>query len=1528
MKPFKALHFYLTGVMVIIAGILSAGKPYILTGLDHSTGNIRITQSPSLVPGTAGSDQTICYNTVPEGLSATIPTGGMTPYSYQWQSSGNGTVYSDIPGATTLTYQPGTLTATTRYRQVQTSSGGLGSVTTNIVTITVSSTFSAGTVGSDQTICANTTPAPLTGTPPAGGTTPYTYQWKSSLNGTTFSAIPGATSLTHQPGPLTVNTWYRMFQQASSCGSGLTNLIKITVLPQMIPGTATASQTICYNTAPAALNATAPTGGMPPYNYQWQSSGNGTVYSDIPGATTLTYQPGALTATTLYRQIQTSPGGFGPVSTNIVTITVSPNFTTGLVGSDQTICANTAPALLTGIPPTGGTPPYTYQWKSSVNGTTFSAIPGATSLTHQPGPLTVNTWYRMFQQASSCGSGLTNIIKITVQSQLIPGTATASQTICFNTAPAALSATAPAGGPGPYNYQWQSSGNATVYSDIPGATILTYQPGMLTATTNYRQVQNSSGGCGSVNTNPVTITVTPPFVPGSAASDQTICYNTAPALLTGTPPSGGTPPYTCQWKSSTNGTTFIPIVGATGLTYQPGPLTVDTWYRMFQQASSCGSGLTNIIKITVLPQMIAGTATASQTVCYNTTPAVLNATGPTGGITPYSYQWQSSGNGTVYSDIPGATSLTYQPGTLTATTRFRQVQTSQGGCGSVNTNVVVITVSPTFITGSAASDQTICYNTAPALLTSVPPTGGTPPYTYQWKISTNGTTFTPIAGATGLTYQPGPLTVDTWYRMYQQASSCGSGLTNIIKISVLPQMIAGTATASQTVCYNTTPAALNATAPTGGITPYSYQWQSSGNGTVYSDIPGATALTYQSGPLTATTHYRQVQNSSGGCGSVNTNAVAITVTPPFVPGSAASDQTICYNTAPALLTCTPSTGGTPPYTYQWKSSTNGTTFTPIAGATGLTFQPGTLTTTTWYRIYQQASSCGSGLTNIIKITVLPPFNVGSAGSDQSICYNTAPVKLTGVAPTGGNPPYSYQWKSSTNGTTFTPIPGATGLDYQPEALTVNTWYRIFQLASGCGSGLTNIIKITINPLPAPIVVSVTDPANKVCPNTGGHVYSTDPGMPAYNWNVTGPPGTMIFTGQTTSAITVFWGSPGTTGGAVTGTVQVTVTDQNGCLGTSQITPVTIAAPLAAGIISAAQTIEYYTIPAPLTSTPPTGGYTPYSYQWQRSTDGINFSDIAGAVNPGYAPGILTVSTWYRLIQASSLNCGSATGNILKITVNPPYINILSPNGGENWDQGSVHNITWTDNIPDSVMIELYKGGAFLQLLAGSLPSTGSYTWNIPADQPAGNDYKVKIKSMRDNAIYDFSNDFFTILYVLPQNRTVQNVVVAAGQLVCYDALQTIYVAGSGTTFTVQSGGSATFVAGLNILFLPGTTVDPGGYLHGSVTTIGQYCGIQPASMVSAITGIENPALKMPASSFILYPNPTQGVFTLALKDRQEPVTIYMEICDQQGRKIISKDLSGAPSYLLSMPQAPSGLYFVRLVCEGKVETFKLLKATP
>ena len=46
------------------------------------------------------------------------------------------------------------------------------------------------------------------------------------------------------------------------------------------------------------------------------------------------------------------------------------------------------------------------------------------------------------------------------------------------------------------------------------------------------------------------------------------------------------------------------------------------------------------------------------------------------------------------------------------------------------------------------------------------------------------------------------------------------------------------------------------------------------------------------------------------------------------------------------------------------------------------------------------------------------------------------------------------------------------------------------------------------------------------------------------------------------------------------------------------------------------------------------------------------------------------------------------------TIYPPVITVTDPNGGENWIIGDSYLITWTDNIAESVELQLYKGGSF------------------------------------------------------------------------------------------------------------------------------------------------------------------------------------------------------------------------------------------
>ena len=165
-------------------------------------------------------------------------------------------------------------------------------------------------------------------------------------------------------------------------------------------------------------------------------------------------------------------------------------------------------------------------------------------------------------------------------------------------------------------------------------------------------------------------------------------------------------------------------------------MTAKTYYRK-SVTDLCGSGYTNTVTITLRPDVNVGTIGAGQTICYNQVPALLTTdVAPTGGTGTFTWLWESSPNNSVWSPISGATNESYQPVSLTSTTYYRRKVINP--CSSGYTNTIVITVRPDLIAGAISNSQTICYNTAPALLvTSSLPTGGTGSFTYQWQNSVN-----------------------------------------------------------------------------------------------------------------------------------------------------------------------------------------------------------------------------------------------------------------------------------------------------------------------------------------------------------------------------------------------------------------------------------------------------------------------------------------------------------------------------------------------------------------------------------------------------------------------------------------------------------------------------------------------------------------------------------------------------------------------------------------------------------------------
>ncbi|WP_228235550.1 DUF6443 domain-containing protein [Allomuricauda sp. M10] len=282
----------------------------------------------TLVSGGINGAQTICSSGNPSTLgSSSSASGGDGSYVYQWQYSANGSSgWTSISGATATTYDPPSgLTASRWYRRRVTSCGQ--TKYTGTVKVTVGSALSAGTINGAQTICYGGDPSTLgNATSPSGGNGSYTYQWQYD-NGGVWTNISGATSSTYNPpAGLTEIRFYRRRVQVCS-ETQYSNIVKVTVRPDLVAGVINGTQTICYSGNPSTLgNATSPSGGDSSYTYQWQYSANGSSgWTNISGATSSTYDPpSGLTVDRWYRREVSSCSQTKYTSTIKVTVTEPP----------------------------------------------------------------------------------------------------------------------------------------------------------------------------------------------------------------------------------------------------------------------------------------------------------------------------------------------------------------------------------------------------------------------------------------------------------------------------------------------------------------------------------------------------------------------------------------------------------------------------------------------------------------------------------------------------------------------------------------------------------------------------------------------------------------------------------------------------------------------------------------------------------------------------------------------------------------------------------------------------------------------------------------------------------------------------------------------------------------------------------------------------------------------------------------------------------------------------------------------------
>jgi hypothetical protein len=295
--------------------------------------------------------QTDCYGNHVE-FSVEI-SGSVGTVFYQWQERPPGGNFSDIGGAT------GGLLSVDNI--------GVNGKNVNGTEYRVLITDDNGTLNSDPALLninsiTSLTPAVANSTICSGGSITYKvftegevinngYQWSWSTgsgwtylsdggaySGTNTSLLTISNATTAQNGSYRVSVTFSTLNQPpgnpTCIETSFTRERNLVVKEPLLPPVVSSSQQICNGNVPSTITATSASGGSGPgYTYQWQSSTDGVVWIDIPGANILSFSPHALTATSYYR-IAATDGGTphcGPVYSDSVLITVNPLPTTSFI---------------------------------------------------------------------------------------------------------------------------------------------------------------------------------------------------------------------------------------------------------------------------------------------------------------------------------------------------------------------------------------------------------------------------------------------------------------------------------------------------------------------------------------------------------------------------------------------------------------------------------------------------------------------------------------------------------------------------------------------------------------------------------------------------------------------------------------------------------------------------------------------------------------------------------------------------------------------------------------------------------------------------------------------------------------------------------------------------------------------------------------------------------------------------------------------------------------------------------------------
>ena len=868
-----------------------------------SSGNAPVT--PVITISAQPTNQSTSDGNAAFSVTASVTQGATL--SYQWQrSTDGGSTFSALSGETSSSLSLSSLTVSSdqyEYRCVVSATGGAASVNSDSATLSVVPTVTISAQPQAQSTSNGSASFSVTASASVGGT--LSYQWQRSTDGTNFSNISGETSSSLSLSSLTVSSdqyKYRVSVSADYNAQSVTsNSATLSVVPVVSISVQPSNQSASNGAASFSVTAGASLGGSVT-GYQWQVSSDGVNYSNISGATSSTL---SLTGLTLnehdndYRVVVSGSNGASSVTSQIAVLSVVPVISISSQPSNQTTSDGNASFSVTASANMGGSIS-SYQWQRSTDGgSSYSNLSGQTSSSLSLSSLTVSSdqyKYRVIVYGNgNAVSQTSNAVTLTVLPVITISAQPQSATT--NTTSQSFSVTASASVGGTLSYQWQRSTNSgSTWSNLSGATSSSYSQTSITTSFNsyqYRCVVSANYGASSVNSSAAVLTVQPVITISVQPASQTVTSPSVSFSVTASTSISGNS-LTYQWQRSTDsGSSWSNISGATSSSYTDSSVAYSYsgyQYRCVVSQTLATSVNSNAATLTVNSGITINSQPASQTTSTTTATFSVQASITFSGTLSYQWQRRPDSNSS-WSNFVGETSSSLSLSGLSVSDsgkQYRCVVSGNQGASSVTSSAATLTVNPVITISVQPSNQTANSTTASFSVTASATLGAT--LGYQWFVSTDsGATYNAITSLSNASAVTSTLSLtglalsDNGKKYYclvysTSANTSANAQSNAATLSMVPAITISSQPSNQTAILGTS-ATFSVSASITLSATLSYQWQSSSDGSSWSNISGATSSSYTFTTAMAdqSKQYRCVLSGTDGAASVNSNAGILTV---------------------------------------------------------------------------------------------------------------------------------------------------------------------------------------------------------------------------------------------------------------------------------------------------------------------------------------------------------------------------------------------------------------------------------------------------------------------------------------------------------------------------------------------------------------------------------------------------------------------------------------------------------------------------